>query len=215
MLIKDIMTKNPICVTEKTSIVEAKEIMAKNDFSKLPVVDGSKKLVGIITKNDIAKASPSDATTLDKYEINSLLGKLSCSKCMTKNVRSVSEEEVIEEVARIMIDEEIGCVPILKDDIIVGIVTESDIFKVFTDMFGARFGGIRSNFHMADKPGALAQLLGQIAAANGNVISVVTRESEIAECKRVTVKVANITEAQFKGFLENCGATIIDIRAIE
>lgn len=215
MLIKDIMTKNPICVSEKASIVEAKEIMTKNNFSKLPVVDGSKKLVGIITKNDISKASPSDATTLDKYEINSLLAKLTCGKCMTKEVRTVTEDVVIEEVARIMIDEEIGCVPVVEDEIITGIVTESDLFKVFTDMFGARYSGVRANFHMADKPGALAQLLKQIADTNGNVISVVTRESEVNGCKRVTVKADNITEAQLKSFIENCGATIIDIREVK
>lgn len=213
MLIKNIMTKNPICVTEKTSIIEAKEIMTKNNFSKLPVVDGSKKLVGIITKNDITKASPSDATTLDKYEINTLLSKLTCGKCMTKKVRTVSEDSVIEEVARIMIDENIGCVPVLSNDIIVGIVTESDIFKVFTDMLGARFPGVRATFNMADKPGTLTQLLGQIADANGNVLAVATSDSDVAGCRKVTLKADNITEAQIKTFLENCGATIIDIRS--
>ena len=73
MIIKDVMTRNPICVEVDTSIVKAKEILNKNNFSKLPVVDKQKKLVGIITKNDISKVSPSDATTLDKYEISALL----------------------------------------------------------------------------------------------------------------------------------------------
>ena len=84
MIIRTVMTKNPICVMENTSVTEAKQIMNDNKISKLPVLNSSKKLVGIITKNDIAKVSPSEATTLDMYEISSLLAKLTCAKFMTK-----------------------------------------------------------------------------------------------------------------------------------
>lgn len=214
MIIKDVMTKNPVCVEESLSIVKAKEIMAKNGFGKLPVVDKQKKLVGIITKNDISKASPSDATTLDKYEIAALLDKLTCGKCMTKKVHTVSEDMVIEEAARLMIDEEIGCVPVIKDDMVVGIVTESDLFAMFTNMFGARYNGVRANFQMADKPGSLAALFSKLGEAGGNVVSVITRESEISGNRRVTIKVTDIDVAKVQEFIEGCGASIIDIRVV-
>lgn len=212
MIINDVMTKNPVCIDENESIVKAKDLMIQHNFSKLPVVNKQKKLVGIITKNDIVKASPSDATTLDKYEINSLLDKLTCAKCMTKKVVTVTENEVIEEVARIMVDKSIGCVPVIKDDIVVGIVTESDLFAMFTNMFGARYKGVRANFQMCDKPGALAELLGKIAASGANVVSVITRESEIEGDRRVTIKVTDIKEDTLKEFIVGCGATILDIR---
>jgi len=214
MIIKDVMTKNPVCVEESTSIVVAKDLMAKNNFGKLPVLNKQKKLVGILTKNDISKASPSDATTLDKYEINALLDKLTCGKCMTKGVVTVSEDEVIEEAARIMIDKEIGCVPVVKDDIVVGIVTESDLFAMFTNMFGARYKGVRANFQMADKPGSLASIFAKLAEAGGNLVSVITRESEVEGNRRVTIKVTDIELDAVKNFLEGCGATIIDIRVV-
>ena len=212
MIIKDVMTRNPICVEVDTSIVKAKEILNKNNFSKLPVVDKQKKLVGIITKNDISKVSPSDATTLDKYEISELLDKLTCGKCMTKDVITISENQIIEEAARIMVDSNIGCVPVVKDDLVIGIVTESDLFEMFTNMFCARLKGVRANFQMADKPGSLALLFSKIAELGGNIVSVVTRESEIAGNRRVTIKVLDVELEPVNKILEDCGATIIDIR---
>ena len=117
MIISTVMTKDPVCVFDDTSVTEAKQIMNQNNFSKLPVLNHSKKLVGIITKNDIAKASPSAATSLDMYEISYLLSKLTCGKCMTKDVVTISEDTVVEEAAKIMIDTNIGCVPVVKNGI--------------------------------------------------------------------------------------------------
>lgn len=214
MIIKDVMTHNPICVSEKTTINEAMQIMQKNKFGKLPVVDGSQRLVGIITKNDINKASPSDATTLDKYEINSLLSKLTCGKIMTKEVISVTENEVIEDAAKLMIDKEIGCVPVVKNDVVTGIVTESDLFSIFTDMLGAGYNGVRVNFHMENKPGKLAAFLEAVSKENGNIISVATRQSEKAGCRRVTVKATDVSQEKVKEILEGCGAEIIDLRIV-
>ena len=212
MIIKDVMTKNPVCVDENTPITEAKQMMLKNGFGKLPVLNSSKKLVGIVTKNDIAKASPSEATTLDMYEISYLLSKLTCGKCMTKKVLTVSENEVVEEAAKIMIDNEIGCVPVVENDVVVGIVTESDLFQLFTNMFGARYKGVRANFYMQDKPGQLAGFAAKVAEAKGNLIAIVTRESEKTGTRRVTVKVTDISLDAMKSILSESGAELIDIR---
>ncbi len=214
MIIKDVMTKNPVCVSEDTSIVEANEIMLKNGFGKLPVLDKSKKLVGIITKKDIAKASPSSATTLDKYEINSLLEKLTVAKCMTKKVIVVSPEEVVEETAKIMVDNEIGCVPVVSDDIVVGIVTESDLFALFTAMFGAGYKGVRANFYMQDKPGELSALVKCLAEKGANIVAVITRESEKPGSRRVTIRVTDIDEKSMKQILDENSAEIIDLRVV-
>lgn len=214
MIIKSVMTKDPICVTESTTVTEAKQIMTSNKINKLPVLDSSKRLVGIITKNDIAKVSPSEATTLDMYEISSLLSKLTCGKFMTKKVITVEETEVVEEAARLMADKNVGCLPVVKDDVVVGIVTESDLFELFVEMFGARSSGARANFEMEDKPGQLATVFGQIAALKGNLISVVTRESKDISKRRITVKVSGITVEQLEELLKKEGAEIIDIRNI-
>lgn len=214
MIINDVMTRNPVCVAEDTSIIEAKQIMDKNDFGKLPVLNKSKRLVGIITKKDIAKVSPSDATTLDKYEINSLLSKLTVGKCMTKAVVTVSETATVEETARIMVDKEIGCVPVVKDDVVIGIVTESDLFTLFTDMFGSRYSGVRVNFAMEDKPGQLSKCFSLFGAEGANIVSVITREAKDSTYRLVTLRVTDIADTKVKAILEECGANIIDLRVV-
>ena len=91
MLIKNMMTKDVIVIEQERNITEAKNIMTKNGISKLPVVDKSGSLVGIITKNDLLKEGPSGATTLDMYEIGYLLSKQTVSKVINKKVITVVE----------------------------------------------------------------------------------------------------------------------------
>lgn len=214
MIIRDVMTKSPVTVTEDSTVTEAKALMTKNNFSKLPVLDKSKRLVGLITKNDIQKASPSDATTLDMFELGYLLSKLTVGKYMTKKVITVQETEVVEEAARIMVDNNIGCVPVMKDDVLVGIVTENDLFRLFTEIFGARHSGVRAVISQPDKPGQLANITNQIAELKGNLISVVTREMKGKDVRRSTLKVTGITVAQMETILKNAEAEIVDLRVI-
>ena len=148
MIVKEVMRTNVVFISSETKITEAKNIMMENKFSKLPVVDYG-KLVGIVTKNDLLKAEPSLATTLDMFEIGYLLSKLTVKKVMMTNVITVSPDEVVEEAARIMVDNEISCLPVVKDDALIGIITESDLFNLFTDMFGARQKGVQQALHYA------------------------------------------------------------------
>ncbi len=213
MIIRDVMTRDPICVTENTSVTEAKQIMTTKKINKLPVLNSSKKLVGIITKNDIAKVSPSEATTLDMYEISSLLAKLTCGKFMTKKVITIEETDIIEDAAKIMADKGIGCLPVVKDDVVIGIVTESDLFSLFVSMF-ARDGGVRANFQQTDKPGQLAKIFNEIAEMKGNIISVITRESKESGKRRVTIKATGITLEQMREILVKTESEIIDLRMV-
>jgi len=214
MIIRDVMTKSPVTVEEETTVTDAKALMMKNNFSKLPVLDKSKRLIGIITKNDIQKASPSDATTLDMFELGYLLSKLTVGKFMTKKVITVQDTEVIEEAARIMVDNNIGCIPVMKDDVLVGIVTENDLFRLFTEIFGARNSGVRAVISMPDKPGQLAKITTRIAELKGNLVSVVTREYKDKDYRRSTIKATGITKDQMEEILKEAEAEIIDLRII-
>ena len=214
MIVKDVMTKNPIFVSPETSITEAKAIMTKKNISKLPVLNKNNELVGMITKNDMAKAGPSDATSLDMFEIGYLLSKLTVDKFMTKKVVSVTEDEVVEEAARIMVDEQIGCVPVMKNSLLVGIVTESDLFHLFTDMFGARYSGVRATLSLDDKPGQLIQIFTEIAALKGNIVSVVTKESKNSSQRKVTIKATGITQNQMEQILKSLEVVADDLRVI-
>lgn len=212
MIVKNVMAKNPVCIAPEASVTDAKALMNKHKIGKLPVVDKANRLVGILTKNDLSKAGPSEATTLDMFEIGYLLSKLTVSKVMNKNVITVAENETVEECARIMVDNQIGCVPVMDGNVLVGIITESDLFNLFTDMFGARESGVRASLKMEDKPGAIANLAEEIARQNGNIISIVTRECQDKENRKVTVKVTGLSVPQFEEILNKIGIKAEDLR---
>lgn len=212
MIVKNVMAKNPVCIAPEASVTDAKALMNKHKIGKLPVVDKANRLVGILTKNDLSKAGPSEATTLDMFEIGYLLSKLTVSKVMNKNVITVAENETVEECARIMVDNQIGCVPVMDGNVLVGIITESDLFNLFTDMFGARESGVRASLKMEDKPGAIANLAEEIARQNGNIISIVTRECQDKENRKVTVKVTGLSVSQFEEILDKIGIKAEDLR---
>ena len=128
MFIINRMTKNPITVTPDTKVDEAALLMKKHKFRRLPVVEGE-KLVGFLSDRDIMKVAPSPATTLSKYEINSLLAKMCVSDIMQKDVVSVSVDATIEEAALLMCTHKIGGMPVISSvGAVVGVITETDIF---------------------------------------------------------------------------------------
>ena len=213
MIVKEVMRTNVVFISSETKITEAKNIMMENKFSKLPVVDYG-KLVGIVTKNDLLKAEPSLATTLDMFEIGYLLSKLTVKKVMMTNVITVSPDEVVEEAARIMVDNEISCLPVVKDDALIGIITESDLFNLFTDMFGARQKGVRVVAFVDDKPGQLAKVTKEISDLNANIISAVTTKHDVDNRLCITLKATGIEESKMKSIFENCGFEVQDLRVI-
>lgn len=213
MIVKEVMRTNVVFISSETKITEAKNIMMENKFSKLPVVDYG-KLVGIVTKNDLLKAEPSLATTLDMFEIGYLLSKLTVKKVMMTKVITVSPDEVVEEAARIMVDNEISCLPVVKDGALIGIITESDLFNLFTEMFGARQKGVRVVAFVDDKPGQLAKVSKEISDLNANIISAVTTKHDVDNRLCLTLKAAGIDEAQMKAVFEKCGIEVRDLRVI-
>ena len=212
MLVKDVMTKKPITIEPKATILEATDLMKKNNIKKLPVLDKSGALVGIITENDLQKAAPSQATTLDMYELTYLLSKLTVEKTMTKDVKTVSSDETVEEAARIMADGDFGCLPVMKDGILSGIITETDLFNAFISMFGATLPGVRAVIEVAEKPGELARIATAVAAKNGNIVSVVTTDGSDVSKRIITVKIGNLSKETVEEIIRQENVKILDIR---
>ena len=194
MIIASVMTRNPLYVRPEMTVTEVRELMTKEKVGKLPVLDKHDNLVGIVTKKDLVNAGPSAATTLDMYEISYLLSKLKVEKVMEKNVVTVKETEV------------------LKDNLLVGIITESDLFRVFVDMFGTRHQGVRITFSMDEKPGQLAKVAKELAELGGNIVSLVTFDGDDMSKKRCTCKVCSLTIEQVKEVFEKLQVQIEDIR---
>ena len=213
MIVKEVMRTNVVFVSSDTKATDAKNLMSENKVNKLPVVDHG-KLVGIITRNDLLKAEPSLATTLDMYEISYLLSKLTVKKVMVSNVVTVSPDEVVEEAARIMVDKGISCLPVVKDDALIGIITESDLFELFIKMFGARQKGVRVVAFVIDVPGKLANVSKEFSDLNANIISAVTTNRDVDNRICLTLKVTGIDEQKVKEIFEKHEFDIQDIRVI-
>ncbi len=212
MIIANVMTRNPIFVSPDMSVNDARALMTREKIGKLPVLDKNNRLVGIVTKKDLVKAGPSAATSLDMYEISYLLSKLKVETVMERNVLTVQQTEVVEEAARIMADSQVGCLPVMKGELLVGIITETDLFRTFVDMFGARHDGIRATFQVEEKPGMIAHVSKAIADANGNIVSLVTFDGDDMSQRRCTVKVTGVERSTFEEILRNSTLEIEDIR---
>ena len=128
-LVGEWMTSEVISVSPKASLIDVKRLMSSNHIRRLPVVDKG-KLVGIVTLGDVREASPSDATSLSVYELNFLLARLTVDQFMTRSVITVTPYTEIYATAELMLEHKIGGLPVVSNGKLVGIVTESDIFRV-------------------------------------------------------------------------------------
>jgi acetoin utilization protein AcuB len=213
MLVKERMTRNPIFIRPDTPITEAQALMKREKIHHLPVMD-KEGLVGIVTEKDLLYASPSVATTLSVFEMTSLLAKLKVEKVMTREVVTVTEDVPLEEAARIMADRRIGGLPIVRGKTVVGMITESDLFRVFIELFGARQKGVRVALTMHNKKGELAKISSAVAQAGGNIIALGTYLGDDPESGRCTIKVDGISREKLVEALTPCVLSIDDVREI-
>ncbi|MGA2765177.1 MAG: CBS domain-containing protein [Spirochaetia bacterium] len=212
MLVKERMTRNPITIRPDTPVTEAQAMMKREKIHHLPVLDKDEKLVGIVSEKDLLYASPSPASTLSVYEMTSLLAKLKVEKVMSKNVITAAEDVPLEEAARIMADRGIGGLPIMRGSALVGVITESDLFRVFIELFGARQKGIRVSLTVPNVKGELAKVSAAVSKAGGNIIALGTFLGEDPSLGRVTLKVDGISSDELLGALTPLAKSIDDVR---
>lgn len=174
MFVANCMTKNPITIAPDVGIDEAAKIMDKGHFRRLPVVEHG-KLVGFFTNRDLLRASPSAATTLDRFEMRTLLSKLKVADVMQKNVITVTDTTTIEEAALVMAREKIGGMPVLSEvGKVVGIISSTDIFRAFVTVMGLDSGKTRLTIAVADRKGVLRDIATVLADLDINIDSMVT-----------------------------------------
>lgn len=168
------MTKNPIVVAPNDKVDEAADIMKKHGFRRLPVVEEG-QVVGFFSDRDLMKAAPSPATTLSKYEVNSLLAKMTVKEIMTKKVITIHADATIEEAALIMYHQKIGGMPVISStNTLVGIITETDIFKAFVDIMVLTEPSTRITISGEDTIGVIHGVTRIFAEMGINIISLVS-----------------------------------------
>jgi acetoin utilization protein AcuB len=212
MLVKDYMIPNPITMLPETTHRQANDLMREHNIHHVPVVDKQGKLVGIVAEEDLLAAQPSPATTLSIYEIHGLLSKLQIKQIMSHPVFTTTPDCPLEEAARLMLDKGIGCLPVVENGRVVGIITDTSIFESLVKLMGGGEAGARFTFHMANKPGMLAKVAQIVADVGGNIISVTTWRSQVDGKAYITIKEQGADFAQLKSALDALDAEIVDVR---
>jgi len=173
MYVKNTMTPNPFTVQYKAPITEVIALMREKNLKRVPVLDGE-KIVGIVTESDIQKVSPTKATTLSVFEITYLLSKTRVRDAMTKDVITISPDDLLEEAAVLMREHRVGALLVEENRRLVGIITESDIFEAFINLLGAREPGTRLVIDAEDKTGVLADVASDVSRHNINISRIVS-----------------------------------------
>ena len=172
------MKRNPVFVDEGDSMKKAMDLLKEHEIRHLPVLKDGERLVGILSERDIKEASPSPATALEIREIYYLLDKVKVKQIMTRRPYTVSSTAPIEEAALILREKKIGCLPVVDDGKLVGILTETDIIDSFIEAMGVNGPGYRLELVLQNRPGKLFELLKLLKDFDANVVSVATAAHE-------------------------------------
>jgi acetoin utilization protein AcuB len=194
MLVKDRMTPNPICGSPDMPVTEAQEIMQANNIRHLPIVDTEGKLVGLLTQRSLPQAIPSDARKFSPFVVNYALARIKVRNVMLKDVITISEDIALEEAARIMADRKIGCLPVMRDGELVGIISDNDLFNIMVNLLGARRPGVRVTVLQPDRAGEVARISSAIAERGGYLSVFVTYPTADPATWSSVVKVTNLPE---------------------
>ncbi len=211
MFVRSYMTPDPIGVGPDVAFPEAMGILRRQKIRRLPVLDKG-RLIGIVVEKDMLSNQPSPATTLSIHEMYALLERLRVRQIMSRPVFTVQGDCPLEEAARIMVEQKIGCLPVMDGDRLVGIITETDIFKTLVEALGGQETGTRLTLRLPDRVGELAKISSDIAQAGGNIFAVTTSRLLDGSRREVTIKETGAEADKLMQSLQGGDVTIVDVR---
>jgi len=188
------MTSQLVTIAPDTPFFKAFQTIRENKFRHLPVVDKKGKLIGVVAEADLLRASPSSATSLSMAEMNYLLANLQVREVMSSPAITVPDDAPLEEAARVMVERKIGCLPVMHGEKLVGIITETDIFKAFVEVLGGEEASLRVTLRVPDVRGELARLTGLITELGGNICSVATFRGDDPAHVFITFRLEGVEE---------------------
>jgi acetoin utilization protein AcuB len=211
MFVRERMSRPVISVSPVEPINEVLAMFRNEHIRRAPVMKEG-KLVGIVSERDLLNASPSSATTLSVWEMNYLISKVKIKDVMTRKVITVDENTPIEEAARIMADKKIGGLPVVSDGKIVGMITETDLFKILLELMGARQKAVRVTATVPNRPGELAKISQIVSSNGGDFISFGIFSGPDTDSRVLTFKVQGIKKEKLKEILDPAVQKFWDIR---
>jgi len=186
------MSPHPVVAEPDMPVTRAERLMKESNIRHLPVIREGKGLVGLLTRETLSRALPSEMSTLTIWELNYQLSRIKISEVMVKKVISVAEDATVEQAARIMIDHKIGSLPVMRDGDLVGIITDIDLLQALTDLMGWRQPGVRVTVQVPDEKGRLAKVATVIADAGGLLLGSSTYPAAEPLKSNIVFKVRNV-----------------------
>ena len=217
MLVKDCMTRHPVMIAPETLATEAQQIMSENNVRHLPVVGDGKKLLGLITRTRLA-LKPDVMASLDVWEITRYISHLTVGKVMlpADKVFTVDPQRTVERAARIMSDHKIGCLPVIDDEVVVGIISEVDLLRSYQDMLGLPAEGVRVTVRMPNKEGQFAKITSVVSKQGWGIMGIGSFPTPRHEgFYDVVLKIPKVTKEEVKAILSQVDEQeIVDIRDV-
>jgi acetoin utilization protein AcuB len=203
------MTKKVFSVSPDDYLSDALSLMKEKGIKHVPVVKNG-KLKGIISDRDIKEYSPSKATSLDIYELHYILAKTKIKEMMTTGVITTTSDAPLEEAAMIMLDRSIGCLPVIDEGNLAGIISDKDIYRALVDITGVRHGGNRICVTIEDRAGSIKEVADIVRKYNFRLQGILTSYEGVREgFRRVVIRTQgrgdfNSLKAEIEGTFKSC-----------
>ena len=215
MLVKDCMTKHPLMVEPTMPVLEAQRYMAENNVRHLPVIGKGKRLLGLVSRQTLL-IQPAKLDSLNVWEISRFLSNLTIREVMVKvkEIITIEKDEAIEEAARIMVENNIGCLPVLEESVVVGILTQINLLSKLMEMVGAREPGLRVTVRMPNVKGEIAKLIGVIGGRGWGIPAFGGTPAPKDPTKwDAVIKIRDVSKEEVVNILDKVeGLEILDVR---
>ncbi len=191
MRVMDRMRTSPVSVSRSDTLDRALRTMERWKIRHLLVVEGD-RVVGIVSDRDLKKAAPSpfDRDTAEEYL--RLTSAVTIKEVMLRDVVTISPHAPIEEAANLMFQKRIGALPVVQDGRMVGIITETDVLGVLTEMMGATQTASRVEIEIPASPGALTEVIRVVEGQQVEIASLVTLPAREGARRVVIIRLRTI-----------------------
>lgn len=199
MLVKNWMSKDIISIEPNDSMHDATKLLKEHNIKMLPVINNN-KLVGVVTDRDLKQAKASDATSLEIHELLYLLMKIKIKDIMTKKPITVHQDFTVEETAEILLHNRISGVPVVDDrGNVVGIITQTDLFRVLISLTGVGKKGIQFALLIKDQPGTIKEVADIVREFGGRMVSILTSYDDVSNgYRKVYIRMHSIERDKLK-----------------
>lgn len=212
MFVRDRMSSPAVTIVPDTSLQAALTLMHEHRFRRLPVVDERGRLVGIVSERDLLYASPPPAALLSGLELNHVLAERQVGEILTRNVLTATPDTFVEDAARLMVDNKVGGLPVVDgDNHVVGVITETDVFKAFIELYRAGHAGLYLTLEAPDSAGSMVELSKAVLGSGGEIVGLSSSYDEATGEYRLVIKGQEIDKERIVALLASLGYRVAEM----